>query len=113
MPIQQITPRQLRDWLDDPSRVKPDLIDVRENWEVQICRIEGSRNIPMQFVPQELHNLRPDSETVLICHHGGRSLQTAVFLERHGFSRLHNLAGGVDAWARQIDTNMARSEEHV
>ena len=107
MPVQQITPRQLRDWLDDESRSKPILLDVREDWEVKICSIEGSLSIPMNSLPRSSSSLSQDVDTVVICHHGGRSLQSALFLERNGFTKLYNLAGGLDAWARQIDPAMA------
>ena len=46
------------------------------------------------------------AETVVICHHGGRSMQVAMFLEKQGFKRVHNLAGGLDAWARSVDPSM-------
>ena len=50
--------------------------------------------------------LDPDAQTVVICHHGARSFQVAHFLERNGFQQLHNLAGGVDAWARTVNPEM-------
>ena len=107
MPIQQLQPRELRDWLDDGSRQAPMLLDVREPWEVQLCRIEGALAIPMNNAAEQCASLDRDAEMVLICHHGGRSMQVALFLERSGFKNLHNLAGGVDAWARSIDPAMA------
>jgi rhodanese-related sulfurtransferase len=60
----------------------------------------------MREIPARLGELDPAAETVVICHHGGRSMQVAAFLERQGFSRLHNLSGGVDAWARTVDASM-------
>jgi rhodanese-related sulfurtransferase len=107
MPIQQLQPRELRDWLDDGGRPAPVLLDVREPWEVEVCRIDGSLSIPMNNVAERFSGLDPDAEMVLICHHGGRSMQVALFLERGGFTKLHNLSGGVDAWARLIDPAMA------
>jgi len=107
MPVQQLQPRELCDWLGDASRRPPVLLDVREPWEVEVCRIEGSRTIPMNNIGEECARLDPDTEMVVICHHGGRSMQVALFLERGGFAKLHNLAGGVDAWARLIDPAMA------
>lgn len=107
MPVQQLQPRMLRDWLDDDLRRRPVLLDVREPWEHEICLVEGSLTIPMNSIPDRCSSLDPDAEIVVICHHGGRSMQVALFLERSGFAKLHNLAGGVDAWARQIDTAMA------
>jgi rhodanese-related sulfurtransferase len=61
----------------------------------------------MRAIPARTPELDPDAETVVICHHGGRSMQVAMFLERTGFGRVYNLAGGVDAWARQVDPSMA------
>jgi rhodanese-related sulfurtransferase len=82
------------------------LIDVREAWEFSMARIDGSVLIPMGEVASRVGELENDSDIVVICHHGGRSLQIAAFLERAGFSGVHNLTGGVDAWARSIDPSM-------
>lgn len=82
------------------------LIDVREAWEFDTVRIGGSLLIPMAEVASRVGELDNDSDIVVICHHGGRSLQIAAFLERAGFSGVHNLTGGVDAWARSIDPSM-------
>jgi len=97
---------ELAAWLADEKREKPLLLDVREPWESAVCRIEGSMLAPMQTVPQRMGELSPERETVCICHHGGRSMHVAMFLERHGFASVFNLAGGVDAWARQVDPAM-------
>ncbi len=102
----QITPRQLQGWLADASRAKPLVLDVREPWEHQICRLPGSVLMPMRTVPARLAELDPSADTVLVCHHGVRSFQVAVFLERAGFARLHNLDGGVDAWAKTVEASM-------
>jgi rhodanese-related sulfurtransferase len=59
--------------------------------------------LPMHRIPACLPELDPERETVVICHHGIRSRQVALYLERQGFSRVINLSGGVDAWARQVD----------
>lgn len=82
------------------------LLDVREDWEFQTARIEGSTLIPMGQVATRLSELDPETETVVICHHGGRSLQVSALLERQGFSDVINLTGGVDAWARMVDPAM-------
>ncbi len=85
---------------------KLQLLDVREAWEFQTARIVGSTLIPMGQIPGRVEELDRDSDIVVICHHGGRSMQVAVFLERQGFSGVLNLAGGVDAWARSVDPTM-------
>lgn len=82
------------------------LLDVREKWEFEICHIEASQNIPMGNIPDVIDELNADVETVVICHHGARSLQVAMFLEGKGFSDVINLDGGVDAWAKTVDPNM-------
>ena len=82
------------------------LLDVREEWEYQTARIEGSLLIPMGQVAARMPELDPLAATVVICHHGGRSMQIAGLLERQGFSNVTNLTGGVDAWARTVDPSM-------
>jgi len=104
--MQDIEPSRLKAWLDDASRERPVLLDVREPWEYEKARIEGSRLVPMREVPARLAEIDDDSEVVAICHHGGRSMQVAVFLEKQGFKRVHNLKGGIDAWSRTVDPSV-------
>lgn len=106
--MQQLSVTDLAAWLSDESRPKPQLLDVREKHEWAICRIEGSQLMPMNTVPAQLQELDPERPLVCVCHHGGRSMQVAIFLERNGFSNVFNLSGGVDAWALQVDNTMAR-----
>jgi len=87
---------------------KPVLLDVREPWEFELCHIEGSQPMPMGSVPARAGELDAQAETVVICHHGGRSAQVGMFLERQGFRNVVNLAGGVAAWAAQVDPAMPR-----
>ena len=104
--MKQITPSALAAWIADAGRPKPQLLDVREPWEYQTARIEGSKLVPMGEVAARLDELEQDRELVAICHHGGRSLQVALFLEKNGFSKVHNLAGGVDAWSKSVDPSV-------
>lgn len=104
----QITPPLLHQWLADTGRKPPLLLDVREPWEHQTCRIEGSTLTPMNTIAARAQELDPEAETVVICHHGGRSYQVALFLERNGFSKLYNLQGGVNAWADQVEPGMPK-----
>ena len=101
--MKQIAATELAAWLADAGRAKPLLLDVREPWEWDKARIDGSQHIPMREVPARLSELDPDAAVVAICHHGGRSQQVAMFLEKSGFAQVHNLAGGVDAWSRTVD----------
>lgn len=104
--MQNLTPTALAAWLADDTRAKPLLLDVREPWEFQTCHIEGSQHIPMGAIPARVTELDADAEVVVICHHGGRSAQVGIFLERQGFQRVINLAGGVAQWAAQVDPRM-------
>jgi rhodanese-related sulfurtransferase len=104
--MKQITPPELRAWLADDGKPRPVLLDVREPWEFQTCRLEDSLLIPMREIPARVGELDGEADTVVICHHGMRSMQVAYFLHRQGFARVHNLAGGVDAWARTVDSAM-------
>ncbi len=106
--IRQIAPRELAEWLADATREKPQLVDVRESWEADICRIQDSIHMPMGSVPAQASELDPDRPVVVICHHGARSMQVAYFLARFGLGEVINLAGGVAAWAEQVDPAMAR-----
>jgi rhodanese-related sulfurtransferase len=101
--LNQINATELAAWLADARREKPVLLDVREPWEFQTARIEGSQHIPMRELPARVAEIDAGREVVAICHHGGRSMQVAMFLEKNGFSKVHNLQGGVDAWSRSVD----------
>jgi rhodanese-related sulfurtransferase len=103
MRVQTLTAADLATWLADPARPRPLLLDVREPWEFALCRIDGAQPMPMNEVPQRQQELDLDAPIVCICHHGARSLQVAAFLASHGAEDVHNLAGGVAAWAAQVD----------
>jgi rhodanese-related sulfurtransferase len=106
--MQHLTAHELAAWLADPSRARPLLLDVRENWEFETCRIEGSTQIAMNMIPARIEELDEDAEIVCICHHGARSMQVAAFLERNGFGKVSNLTGGVHGWALQVDSTMPK-----
>lgn len=104
--MRQLTSPQLAELLAQADN-RPVLLDVREPWEHQLCAIDGSLQIPMNLVPHSLDHLNPDQEIVVICHHGMRSMQVANFLLRSGFTKVVNLHGGINGWARQVDNTMA------
>lgn len=105
--MKQLAVEELKRWLEDSTRPQPVLLDVREAWERAICSLPGSVHMPIGAVPARADELDAAAETVVVCHHGARSAQVAAFLERRGFARLYNLAGGVNAWARRVDPSMA------
>ncbi len=89
------------------SEEKPILIDVREPWEFEICRIPGCLHIPLSLLPVRMLELKKNAPTVIVCHHGIRSLHAARLLEQNGFSKVAHLDGGISAWASDIDQDMA------
>jgi len=103
--IRQLSAQELKEKLDRNS-AKLVVLDVREPWELNVCSLPGAVSIPMREVPSRIGELPKDAELVIMCHHGIRSQQVALYLERMGFDRLSNLAGGIAAWARDIDTKM-------
>ncbi len=105
--MKTISAPTLAQWLQDPERPPPRLLDVREPWEQQICQIYGSHLVPLRTLPERLDELDPSDPVVCICHHGARSAHVAMWLARQGFADVYNLSGGVDAWARQVDPSMA------
>ena len=107
--MELLSPTELVQWLADAGqgqRAAPLLLDVREPWEFDTCRIPGSQLMTMASVPARQEDLDPAQAIVCICHHGARSMQVAAFLERAGFSKVYNLTGGVHGWALQVDPSM-------
>ena len=91
---------------ENPGRAQ--LIDVREPLELQICAVQGATPIPMQQIPSHLDELPRDKHLLVLCHHGGRSMRVTQFLRAKGFFQVTNVAGGIDAWAEQIEPGMRR-----
>ncbi|WP_291992323.1 rhodanese-like domain-containing protein [Candidatus Accumulibacter sp. ACC003] len=116
--MHQLSAIELAQWLtasarspdtpEDASPRRPLLLDVREPWEYELCHLADSLLLPMQTLPARVHDLDPEADIVVICHHGVRSQQVAGFLERQGFAAIYNLAGGVDAWACDVDPAMRK-----
>lgn len=95
--IQNISAGQLKERLDAGD--KPIVLDVRERWEFDLARIEGSRLIPMSELGERVTELDPVAETVVVCHHGSRSAYVTRALQRAGFENISNLEGGLDAYS--------------
>ncbi len=115
--MQQIQANQVAQWAqaikaEDPS-TQPTILDVREAWEVQQASIKAPSNcsfvhISMGTVPVRLSELAKDQPIACLCHHGGRSMQVAMFLEQNGFSNIVNIVGGIDAWSQLVDPTVPR-----
>ncbi len=100
-----ISPTELKAKLDRKEDLL--ILDVREPWEYQIANLDG-KLIPLSELPHQLNELGLDTHIVALCHHGIRSHHAAAFLRQNGFTRVLNLAGGIDRWAKEIDPSMAR-----
>ena len=103
--IQNLTPKEFRDCLVDDEVT---LVDVREQWEFDICQINGAILMPMGEIANTYVNLNKDSKIALYCHSGIRSMHVADFLLSQGFQSLANLQGGIEAWTKEIDTTLER-----
>lgn len=84
------------------------ILDVREDWEVATVALPGAQHVPMRQVPNRVAELPRDKPLVVMCHHGGRSRQVTAWLRQNGFEQAINLAGGIHAWAEQIDPGMEK-----
>lgn len=83
------------------------VLDVREDWEVATVALPDTLHIPMRQVPERVTELPRDKPLVVMCHHGGRSRQVTGWLRQNGFNQASNLAGGIHAWAEEVEPGMA------
>ncbi len=101
---------QLAQWRAEGRQ--PVLLDVREPWEIATASLAlpdlPMLAIPMQETPARLAELPREQPIVALCHHGMRSLQVAMFLDRQGYPHVYNIMGGIDAWSNQIDPSVPR-----
>jgi rhodanese-related sulfurtransferase len=111
--IEQVRPSGLADWMAAQAGAEPPLVlDVREPWEVQTASVRPDGfdvvAIPMNEVPARIAQLDPGRPVACLCHHGARSQRVAMFLEQNGFTRVANIAGGIDAWSAERDAGVPR-----
>jgi rhodanese-related sulfurtransferase len=106
MDFKNITPSQLSERMR--SEEPPLVIDVREPEEYELARVEGTRLLPLSLFNEWAASLDPERETVFMCHHGMRSAQVCAWFSRQGFGKVHNLVGGIDRWATDIDPTVPR-----
>jgi rhodanese-related sulfurtransferase len=102
----EITAEDLHRKMGEPS--PPLILDVRRYDELSICHLPGALHVPMDELQDRLDELDPEKETVVICHHGVRSLSVTAFLRNHGFREVSSLAGGIDRWSLVVDPSVPR-----
>ncbi|HEX9760018.1 MAG TPA: rhodanese-like domain-containing protein [Candidatus Acidoferrales bacterium] len=100
----EIDPREVKARLDRGEKFL--LVDVRQQWEHEMCRIEGARLIPLSTVPEHLSALDAAHDVVLYCHHGKRSLDATVWLRQQGVEGARSMAGGIARWSAEIDPSV-------
>lgn len=101
-----ITPAEYAERAARGERVR--LIDVREPEEFELARVEGAELLPLSRFAEWAGALDPGEELVVMCHHGIRSAHVCAVLARSGFTRLSNLAGGIDRWSTEVDRRVPR-----
>lgn len=105
----EVSNRELRELLTSGGGENCVLLDVREPWEFEEARIEGSVPMPMGEVPARAEReLDRGARIIAICHHGVRSMSIAAWLREQGFERAQSLHGGIDAWATEVDPSVPR-----
>lgn len=102
--MRQLTPADLQ----APLASGLALLDVRQSEELELACVQGALHIPMAEIPARFKELNPAAPIAVLCHHGGRSAQVAMFLERNGFTDVINVAGGIDAWSQTVDPSIPR-----
>ena len=95
--IAEITPEETR----TKQKAGAVIVDVREPSEWREGHIPGAVHIPLGSLSGRLHELDPSQEIVTVCRSGHRSMTAAQVMQRAGFSRVSNMAGGMISWMRQ------------
>lgn len=103
-----VTAVKLAEWLK--SDQPPKLLDVRQDHEYEVARLESARLVPLPELPMRTGELADwkDQDIVVYCHHGVRSQMAIGVLRLAGFHKLHNLTGGINAWSLEVDEKVAR-----
>ncbi len=106
--VPQLSPAELQARLDSGEQLY--ILDVREphEWEISNLGHLGAVLIPKDQVIDRMGELDTAREMVVQCRTGGRSAQIVQLLTQHGFSKLYNLDGGINRWAREVDPNIPR-----
>ena len=111
--ISQVRPADLAAWIGTVrAHGEPVVLDVREPDELRVASVQPDGfvllAIPMRLVPLKLSELDPARPIACLCHHGGRSMRVASFLQDQGFKHVANIAGGINAWSMELDPAIAR-----
>ncbi len=106
MVYKSVLPEEIYERIKAGDKFK--FIDVREPYEYEIAKIEAAELLPLSRFNEWISTLKPEDETVVMCHHGIRSANVCMFLIRNGFENVSNLEGGIDLWTMTVDKNVPR-----
>lgn len=101
-----MTPIEVYKNLSEGKELK--IVDVREPFELEVCKLTEALHIPMQQIPNNIDKLTKYKELVIMCHHGFRSNSIVNYLKSQGFNNIHNMDGGIARWADEVDNTMTR-----
>jgi rhodanese-related sulfurtransferase len=102
--VSEMAPEELKALIDDGRA--PQVLDVREPWEIEIAAFPNAIEIPMNQIPERLAEINRDVPVAVLCRSGARSLRVALFLEKNGFGSVANVTGGILAWGERIDPSV-------
>jgi rhodanese-related sulfurtransferase len=102
----EITPAEVKAKLARGEKFA--FVDVREKWEYDTSRIEGSTLIPLRTISANVVALQGAGEVILFCHHGMRSLDAAAWLRSQGVESARSMSGGIDRWSAEVDPTVPR-----
>ncbi len=102
----EITVEDLKASLDGGEEMV--VLDVREPWELEMARLDGSLDIPMNEIPDRLDEVPGDRPVAVLCRSGARSMKVTQYLRANGFADVSNIGGGILAWANAYDPSMTR-----
>ena len=106
MSYRTISPAEYAERVARGERVR--LIDVREPEEHELSRVEGAELLPLSRFQEWQSTLDAAEEIVVMCHHGVRSAQVCAYLAGQGFTKMVNLAGGIERWSWEVDRGVPR-----
>ena len=104
--VQELTAEEVADLRKKNPKLV--MVDVREDSELAICRIDGAMHIPLGEIPTHFNLLNPRDEIVAFCHRGMRSLKAANFLREQGFENIKSMKGGIESWSTDVDPSVPR-----
>ena len=102
--VPEVTVEELKARLDRKEKIF--ILDVREPHEYEVCRLPGSKLIPLGELPTKINELNPVDTIIVHCRAGVRSAQAVQVLQKEGFKNVASLAGGINAWAERVDPSM-------